>query len=254
MESLTSVGQTLWTLLAAPERQPRESAPPPAPVQTMKASEPRPDDASLRHEIAVRNVRIQALQAETDSLQEAYDRAVAEYASPRTAPGRKTHLRATGDRLSKLMVVKRRALTELSNQILVLEGTLVQLETSLASRSLHASVVGATMVLGDPVDGDGLLDQFHDAADDLYAHQVNSSSAGQEMLNRMFAAPDEEDTTTSSFDADVASVVAAQPRTAPRAFSEPEEESHMQFPAVPATRVRVRAADDTRRLVARLPK
>ena len=170
-------------------------------------------------------------------------------------PTEKTSLTAKANILKKRVELKRKLLEQLSQQIVVLETTLVTMETGLANRTMQESVVGASSALGTERESDAMRESFDKAAETINERATEDGISMGEAVRAMF--PDD-DLGEDSLENDLAEM-RAMLEDASISDAEPATPTPtaINFPAVPQTVPNqepvsaVRAAANTRALLRR---
>jgi len=212
-------------------------------------------EARIRNEIHVRNGRIEAVQAEMAVQQTEYTAILRRLCTAGVQPTEKTSLTAKANILKKRVELKRKLLEQLSQQIVVLETTLVTMETGLANRTMQESVVGASSALGTERESDAMRESFDKAAETINERATEDGISMGEAVRAMF--PDD-DLGEDSLENDLAEM-RAMLEDASISDAEPATPTPtaINFPAVPQTVPNqepvsaVRAAANTRALLRR---
>lgn len=255
---LADITATAASIFGAPE--PRSV---PRPVGTQPAQPPlqrkptsmEEKETRIRNEIHVRRGRVDAVQVELTAQQNEYTSILRKLCSTGIPPTEKASLLAKANMLKKLMEPKRQLLEKLSQQIVVLETTLVTMETGLASRTMQEAVIGASSVLGSEGESDAMRSSFDKAAETINERAAEDGISMDEAIRAMF--PDDGGG-TESLENDLAEM-RAMLEDASISGAEPATPASdvINFPAVPQAGRRpepasaARAAADTRALLRR---
>ena len=255
---LADITATAASIFGAPDPRPVPKPAGAQPIQSLPQRRPvsmEDREARIRNEIHVRNGRIEAVQAEMAVQQTEYTAILRRLCTAGVQPTEKTSLTAKANILKKRVELKRKLLEQLSQQIVVLETTLVTMETGLANRTMQESVVGASSALGTERESDAMRESFDKAAETINERATEDGISMGEAVRAMF--PDD-DLGEDSLENDLAEM-RAMLEDASISDAEPATPTPtaINFPAVPQTVPNqepvsaVRAAANTRALLRR---